>query len=462
MAEITWLRTQNAALEKRVEEMSVLLAKALKNSATSSKPPSSDIVKPPKKPPGTSSKGKRKKGGQRGHPRNVRDAFSPEEVAAINNYVLDACPDCGGAVSLLPDKKKRVIQQAEAIPKQIHVEEHRSGAYRCSVCGQIHYAPMPTSVERGGLIGPVLTAQIAYMKGALHASFTTIRKYVRDVMGLTISRGQLSKIVQKVSEALEGPYSELILLLRSEDIVNIDETGHKDNGDRFWTWCFRANRYTAFKVSNTRSSQVLFDVLGEEFSGTIGCDFFSAYRKYMRICDARVQFCLAHFIREIKFLTTLPDPATVRYGERLLEKMRELFGVIHQHDALPEALFAQQLSQARSAILNESQREVPEAKHAQLVARRLREYGDSYFRFISTPGLEPTNNIAEQAIRFVAIDRHITQGTRSQKGRQWSERIWTVMATCTLQGRSAYEYLVAVVNAHFNGLPPPTLLFDTS
>ena len=197
MAEITWLRTQNVALEKRVEEMSVLLAKALKNSGTSSKPPSSDIVKPPKKPPATSSKGKRKKGGQRGRPRNVRDPFSPEEVAAINNYVLDACPDCGGAVSLLLDKKKRVIQQAEAIAEQIHVEEHRSGAYRCSVCGQIHYAPMPASVERGGLIGPVLTAQIAYMKGALHASFTTIRKYLRDVMGLTISRGQLSKIIQK-------------------------------------------------------------------------------------------------------------------------------------------------------------------------------------------------------------------------------------------------------------------------
>ena len=34
-----------------------------------------------------------------------------------------------------------------------------------------------------------------------------------------------------------------------------------------------------------------------------------------------------------------------------------------------------------------------------------------YFRFITTPGVEPTNDLAEQAIRFVVIDRRITQGT---------------------------------------------------
>ena len=40
----------------------------------------------------------------------------------------------------------------------------------------------------------------------------------------------------------------------------------------------------------------------------------------------------------------------------------------------------------------------------------------SYFRFITTAGVDPTNNLAEQAIRFVVIDRLITQGTRSERG----------------------------------------------
>ena len=72
--------------------------------------------------------------------------------------------------------------------------------------------------------------------------------------------------------------------------------------------------------------------------------------------------------------------------------------------------------------------------------------------------MEPTNNLAEQAIRFVVIDRHITQGTRSPGGRRWSERIWTVIATCIQQGKSVYQFLCAAVGAWFMSEPAPSLL----
>ena len=100
---------------------------------------------------------------------------------------------------------------------------------------------------------------------------------------------------------------------------------HKDNGDHFWAWCFRASDYAVFKVSASRGSEVLLDVLGRQFEGTLGCDFFSAYRKYVKDCGIHVQFCLAHFIRDVKFLTTLSDVATVAYGQRLLRDVGMLF-----------------------------------------------------------------------------------------------------------------------------------------
>ncbi|MCK4660366.1 MAG: hypothetical protein KAV82_12660 [Phycisphaerae bacterium] len=81
---------------------------------------------------------------------------------------------------------------------------------------------------------------------------------------------------------------------------------------------------------------------------------------------------------------------------------------------------------------------------------------------MTTPGIEPTNNIAEQAIRFVVIDRYITQGTRSENGCQWCERTWTVLATCARQGRSAFEFLHDAVRAYLTGQPTPTLLLDSS
>lgn len=459
-AEVEALSGRVAVLGKRVVELErenaelrVLLAKALKNSSTSSKPPSSDIVKPPK-PGGCGSGTKRKRGGQPGHPKYDRKAFGPDEIDATRVYPMKECPCCHVKLRKRPP---RVTQQVEAVPAQTRVTAHVAEGGWCPSCGKVYYTPQPASVEKGGLIGPILTAQIAYMKSAMHASYTTIRKYVRDVMGLRISRGQLSKIIQKVSAALEGPYEELAGLLRSEEILHVDETGHKDNGERFWTWVFRAPAYAVFWVCDSRGSDVLFEVLGREFEGILGCDFFSAYRKYMKECDIRVQFCLAHLIREVKFLTKLSDPQVAAYGRRLLEKFRLLFFALHLEEVGP-AVRTRLLEEVHAALVEESQRNVPKANEAQLLAQRLRTYEEAYFEFIQTPEVEPTNNAAEQTLRFVVIDRQITQGTRGENGCRWSERIWTVLATCALQGRSAYDYLIQAVQADFNNEPAPALL----
>ena len=114
------------------------------------------------------------------------------------------------------------------------------------------------------------------------------------------------------------------------------------------------------------------------------------------------------------------------------------------------------------ALCRTAVKDVPSTSEAANLARRFRKHGASYIRFITTPGIEPTNNLAEQAIRFVVIDRHITQGSRSETGRRWLERIWTIIATCTQQGRSVFDFLLEAVRANFHGEPAPTLVPNTS
>ena len=178
----------------------------------------------------------------------------------------------------------------------------------------------------------------------------------------------------------------------------------------------------------------------------------------MRECDAVVQFCLAHLIRDVKFLTTLPDGRDRAYGERLREALRALFGVIHRRARLGPRTFRWQLEAARDEVLAQACLDVPPTPHSQNLAKRFAEHGAAYFEFVTTPGVEPTNNLAEQAIRFVVIDRHVTQGTHGEAGRRWCARIWTVIATCAQQGRSVFEYLHAAVQAHFHKAEAPSLL----
>jgi len=457
-ARVDVLEAELAALKDVVAQLSRQLAAARKDSSTSSKPPSSDIVKPPKPPP-PPGQAQRQIGGQPGHPKHERDAFPPEAVnGGFFDHRLDSCPACGQDLQVAPTLAPRVVQQVDIAEVPLSIQEHRSHPGWCPHCQKMYEAPLPPAIVRGGLVGPSLTTWIAYLKGACHASYSTIRKFLRDVVRVTISRGELARIIGKVSRALERPYQELLEDLPGQARLNVDETGHKQNGDRMWTWCFRANLYTLFKIDPTRSADVLIEVLGAEFDGVLGCDYFSSYRRYQRECGVLLQFCLAHLIRDVKFLTTLPDARDRAYGERLRVALRELFAVIHRRERLTAAAFQSQLEAARAEVLHCGTSEVPATKPSRNLAKRFETHGASYFRFITTPGVEPTNNLAEQAIRFVVIDRLITQGTRSEAGNQWCERIWTMIATCTQQGRSVFAYLEAAVAAWFAGTEAPSLL----
>ncbi|MSR56501.1 MAG: hypothetical protein EXS05_02370 [Planctomycetaceae bacterium] len=256
----------------------------------------------------------------------------------------------------------------------------------------------------------------------------------------------------------------MLTMLPKEGRLNVDETGHKENGQRLWTWCFRACLYTVYKISPSRGSDVLIEVLGKEFNGLLGCDYFSAYRKFMRLNEnVLLQFCPAHLIRDVKFLVEHPDPKNQAYGKRLLADLRKLFGVIHRRDsyATPQT-FCRSLEKARNQMVWDATLESPHTREATALDERFYQHTESYFRFISEPAIEPTNNLAEQALRFVAIHRRITQGTRSEDGRRWCERIWTVIQTCGQQGRSVFEFLYAAVAAHLNSQSAPTLAPNTS
>jgi len=457
---IAELEAEVAVLKAEVARLAELVAKLSKNSSNSSKPPSSDIVKPPKptsSKKANSRKKKRKIGGQPGHAKHEREPFSSDDLDDVREYELNRCPNCGGPVSSRP-KEARVVQQVELAERPVEIVEHRAQGCWCRRCQKVVHAPLPAEVRKGGLLGPELTALVGYLKGAGHASFSTIRKFFRDVLKIPISRGQLAKVIRKVSAALEPAYEELRASLPSESRLNVDETGHKNNGKPHWTWCFRAERYTLFKIDPSRSSRVLIDALGEEFNGVLGCDYFSAYRKYMREFSVEVQFCLAHLIREVKFIMGLPGKRTQVYGERLLDAIRKLFRIIHRRETMTGEGFQRAMETARTDVVNAALWASPKCKQARNLAKRFRKHGEAYFRFITTPGVEPTNNLAEQAIRFVVIDRRITQGTRSETGQRWCERIWTAIATCTQQGRSVFEYLREAVNANFNAQPIPSLI----
>jgi transposase len=456
-AAVAPLRERIAELEAKIAALEAENARLKKDSSTSSKPPSSDIVKPPRPPVVAGKRRKRRRGGQPGHHRHLRPSFPPEQVDQTR-----ICAWTGEPLGpeWVATEDFRTIQQVDLREKLVEVTEYRARLYRSWKTGEVIAAPFPEEVVRAGLIGPRLSALIAYQKGACHMSYTSIEKFFGDVLDLDVSRGQLAKVVQKVSTALGPSHEQLAAALPQQAILNVDETGHPECGKELWTWGFHApgpQGFTWFHIDPSRGSEVLKEFLGETLAGVLGCDYFSAYRKFLDETDAVMQFCWAHLIRDVKFLTTLPDPVTGRFGERLLATIKVLFRTWHRRGPMPDERWKRQAERAQKAILKVARRAPPRSE-AENIAERFRKHGEYYFTFLRVPGVEPTNNAMERGFRHLVIDRKVTQGTRGEPGRRWCERIWTVLATCAQQLRSAFELIHQTIVAYLTDQPLPSLL----
>ena len=446
------LRRQNDQLRAQVARLAEQVARLSKNSSNSSKPPSSDIVKPPK--PGNP-QGPRRQGGQPGHKGANRQPFRAEQVDHVEEFHPDGCPHCHDG-NLQPTGQSKVQQVAELRENPLCITEYRLYQSRCQACGRTIWAELPPGVVEGQLFGPRLQALIAYMKGSLHATYSGLADFCREVLDIDVARSHLCNTIARVNDALAVPYEELAGHVPTEPVLNIDESGWKDKGLKYWIWVFSTSLISFFHIARSRGSAVLEDVLGKTYDGTIVSDFFSAYVKY---ANRLQQFCLAHLIRDVKFLTTLPDEADKRFGERLLMDFKRLFHFWHLRQKIPKDRFDRIMFRIRGRVLTLAEaRAGGERSKSRTLARRFVKHGEAIFRFLFDPAVPPTNNAAERSIRAAVMDRRITQGSRSRMGRQWNGRIWTVLDTCRKQGRSAWQFLQNALSAHYFQTPTPSLI----
>jgi len=203
----------------------------------------------------------------------------------------------------------------------------------------------------------------------------------------------------------------------------------------------------------SRAAWVLEQLLGKDYRGIVGSDFFSAYLKFLKDAGCLAAYCWAHLppgVREIRYLTTMGDKLIVNWATKLLNEAKRLFRAYHRQGQRAQ-------HNARDAILQRVRRPPPRGE-AQTLAKRIRLNAEAYFRFLDDERIEPTNNKAERALRHAVIDRRITQGTRGAPGSRWLERFLTARETCRQQDRPLFAYLVQAITQHTAGQPVTLLV----
>jgi transposase len=443
--QIRLLTDENQKLRERI-------ARLEKNSSNSSKPPSSDIVNPK---PHSKNGRKRKRGDQLGHKKHSRKLFAPEQIDKTIIYELpDEEVERGNLTPL--SETESALQQVDLPKKLYNVIEHRVQLY-VDPNGKIVKAKLPKEIRKEGFFTSPMTAFVGYLKARCHMSYSTIAGLFDDVMELDISQSYLVKCCnKKLSLALIPAYSQALEFIRHASLVGTDETGHKDSGNKNWTWCQHADDVVFFRICNSRGSKVLFENLGKDFNMILLADFFSANRMFVRLTGSKVQWCWAHLVRDIKFIAQLGRRNVQQWADRLLGIIKKMLKTWRK--GKKTKYFRKKLENLKKLFLA-SVMHPPNHPDCKKIKNRFVGNGrDGYFLFLEVDGVEPTNNSTEQKIRFVVLDRRVTQGTNSDAGMRFYERIWTVVASCICQGKNIFKFLTQALKAHYANTQSPSII----
>jgi len=419
--------------QKRIEQIE---ARLNQDSQNSNKPPSSDI--PFKKPVKEVKKSKRKRGGQKGHKGHKQELLEPTQVVPLKPK---ACA-CGNAPldprGMEPFYTHQVIELPEIQMDVAHYVLHKA---RCPRCGKTAKAPLPKSLRCG--YGPRLCALIAEMSGVQGAARETVQEFCKSVLGISISIGAIQRVIDRTSEALKPVYHEIAHEARKAEVNHVDETSWFLGGSLYWLWAM-VNTTVAYFMIHARRSKEAFLELIQDWEGILVSDNYGVYTTWARLRQA----CLAHYIRRAKGLAERKDKSLRSFGKRILNELRLL---CHWAQAPPnrgdwKAFYARFIH----LLFAYQDRKDDAGVFARLLIKEM----DSLWVFLEEHGVEPTNNRAERAIRFSVLWRKRSNGTQSDKGNRWVERILSLRQTCRIRSRPTFPILVETIDSFFKERKP--------
>ena len=454
-------------LDQRLERLE---AQARQDSRTSSKPPSTD---PPKtraqrraearakaKELMRRERERREAGGQPGHQGAGRDLKPEDQVDEIVDHYPDACGGCGRRFD---DEQRRPggrfgrHQVCELPPISVRWTEYRTHQLRCRHCRARTSARLPELLACSPF-GLRLQAAVVTLTARHRISRRGICELALDLFGVTLSSGAVDAICQRASDALAGPHCQLQDWVLDQDAVHVDETGWRTRGEGRALWTATTPQATFLQIAQHCNREQFNALIGTSYPGIVVSDRWNGYS---HLDPKQRQVCWSHLQRDFRrHADGLGEQKT--FGEHGLALTRRVFAAwrAYQHEHHDrqklQAEIAPIQTELRALLQQASPKKARNRWHRQF-ANNLLKVWPALWTFTTHPGVEPTNNPAERALRGPVIHRKVSLGTQSNTGERFTERALSAAATCRQQRRSLFTYLSELIIAHARGDPFPAL-----
>jgi hypothetical protein len=243
--------------------------------------------------------------------------------------------------------------------------------------------------------------------------------------------------------------NDLLTEIRASPAVQADETGWREDGLNGSIWSVSTPTVRYYEDHHTRSGEVIKHLIGENFGGVLGSDFYAGYN----IHQGLHQRCWVHFLRAVHDLKEkYPHDEDLLTWARAVKDISEQAVTWAEHGPDP-GLSPRKESQERQAQQHAFEEQlwrlcqpyVRTAPPQHTLCERVEQFLPELFVFVAVPGVPAHNNLAERSVRPLVIARKISGGTRSPKGSQTRMGLASLFGTWVARQLNPFHQCLAVL-----------------
>jgi transposase len=431
------ISNQHKKIAQLEKELSFYRTK--KNSSNSSTPPSHDLHRV-RRTESLRERSGRKPGGQPGHEGSCLEITN--EPTTTEDHSPNYCQCCGEDLSDVAAELVGKRQVIDIPPIQPTITEHRIYGKKCQ-CGHVTEGDYPSEAHSPVCYGNNLSALTSYFHTRQYLSYDRMKEMYSDVFGLSISCGSLVNIIKSFAKKSLCIYELIRQRVSESDVVGADETGNRVCGKNAWAWVFQTSTATYIHSDKSRGKAVIDKIFPKGFPKSILVH--DCWSSYFGVQTKEHQICIAHLLRDLKYLTKLyPQQQWSENFKSLLcqaiELKKSLFPIDFLKPIEKRKILEQQIDYLLAQNINQ------EYKKLETFKQRMIQHRDCLFQFLYYHNVPPDNNASERAVRTFKVKQKVSGLFRSEDGARNFAVIRSIIDTIIKNRKNIMEGITLINN----------------
>jgi transposase len=361
-----------------------------------------------------------------------RKTPSDDEVTNTLYFKIKCCPKCDGKLSGVKDVV-RYTEDVEVLSK-LHeqlrkIEKQIIETGYCKICNKRVAAR--SLAKHSVILGRNVRQLVVYSNTVLRLSYSQIQSLVGDLVGIPVSNGEITNILEKESKRLTPCHEALKKSIGKQSGAHYDETSWKTQeegqGNYAWVMAGTENTDAVFQLGRSRGKGNAENLKGGNDRQVGITDDYPAYKN---LFDEH-QLCWSHPFRKFRDLKNSEHFEGIK--QQRCEKTYRDFGKLYKDlDKILAGPFDLEDRKKIKPKLMKRFEEILKAKRGdpkkleKLKASVLEDI-DCYFVCVLKEGIPADNNKAERALRHLVIKRKISFGSKTQKGADAMSVLYSVL-----------------------------------